>query len=68
MLNESFGQQALSQATHLSYLSISEMAGNLWNMTNIWIDYCRAQLRIVKSVKLSLRCILLWDISTNFSR
>ena len=53
MLKEAFGEQAKQE--HLSGLSVSKMAGNLWKIVNILVDRPHAQLRkwLRKCVKLS---------------
>ena len=43
MLKEAFGEQALSKQEHLSVLSVSKMAGNLWKIVNILVDRPHAQ-------------------------
>jgi len=53
MLKEAFGEQAKQE--HLSGLSASKMARNLWKMINILVDRPHAQLQkwLQKCLKLS---------------
>ena len=45
MLKEVFGGKLEAEQEHLSGLSVSKMAGNLWKITNILVNHPHAQLR-----------------------